>query len=273
MKEQHELDLQEMSWHQRMWRWQNGYFNNSSGSSSDWYFGDEDEDEDEEDDYDEYNNGYYFNSFDAIHEVDIEEDEEEEQDDDDDDTIFMGRRLPNFEDPAVQEEEEEDKSEVTTTQSTSSPTSSVVVSPTFISPCDLPDYHSRLTATGVLLESVSIIGSSSNGSTLISGTVALALPSYSKSSSIPLPSVSVRYSTDGWANSTCSTAAATAFVAGSRYGFVVDASRLTVGDDLELAVDCEYNGQKWTDDNAGSNYRFICKNKPRFQPGKSLWVN
>ncbi len=270
MKEQHELDLQELNWHHRMWRWQSGYSSVGTGTSSsssggDWYFGEEEEEEEyeeEEEDELEYYGGCF--GFDAIHEVDIEEEEEEEEDD----SIYMGRRLPNYEDPIEEEEEEEEDKD------TPPPSTSMVTS-TFLCPSDLPDYQDILRERGICLESVAVVGGGDAGAqTLISGTLALHPSVLSSSASSSSPLVSVRYSTDGWA--TERRAAAAAFRAGERYGFVLDASALTVGDDLELAAVCELNhgsGEKrvFEDGNGGANYRFICKNRPRFQPGKKLW--
>ena len=87
--------------------------------------------------------------------------------------------------------------------------------------------------------------------------------------SSPDPVVYVKYSTDSWSTQQVCVAQRTG---SDRWGFALDASDLGLGDDLECAFVRDVgDGSLAVDDNSGANYRFICKNRPRFQPGKSLW--
>ena len=61
---------------------------------------------------------------------------------------------------------------------------------------------------------------------------------------------------------------------GVHYEFEIEAGGMEVGDDVEMVAVCvmEDDGDtERVDDNRGLRYRFICKNRPKFQPGKSLW--
>ena len=62
---------------------------------------------------------------------------------------------------------------------------------------------------------------------------------------------------------------------GVHYEFEIEAGGMEVGDDVEMVAVCvmEDGGdtEERVDDNRGLRYRFICKNRPKFQPGKSLW--
>ena len=60
---------------------------------------------------------------------------------------------------------------------------------------------------------------------------------------------------------------------GVHYEFEIEAGGMEVGDDVEMVAVCvtEDGGIERVDDNRGLRYRFICKNRPKFQPGKSLW--
>ena len=61
---------------------------------------------------------------------------------------------------------------------------------------------------------------------------------------------------------------------GVHYEFEIEAGGMEVGDDVEMVAVCvmeDGGGTERVDDNRGLRYRFICKNRPKFQPGKSLW--
>ena len=62
---------------------------------------------------------------------------------------------------------------------------------------------------------------------------------------------------------------------GVHYEFEIEAGGMEVGDDVEMVAVCVMEdgsgGTERVDDNRGLRYRFICKNRPKFQPGKSLW--
>lgn len=61
---------------------------------------------------------------------------------------------------------------------------------------------------------------------------------------------------------------------GVHYEFEIEAGGMEVGDDVEMVAVCvmeDGNMTERVDDNRGLRYRFICKNRPKFQPGKSLW--
>lgn len=134
--------------------------------------------------------------------------------------------------------------------------------PTFVSPQDLPDFQDRLSDRGLSLENASVI-SDGGQKRLVSGTIR------TQDDQDPDSKVEVQFSFDNWR--TVSTVSATTFVQGQRYGFVIDVSRMNVGDDLEITLNRESKDNKVVDDNNGLKYRFICKNEPKFKPGKSLW--
>ena len=64
---------------------------------------------------------------------------------------------------------------------------------------------------------------------------------------------------------------------GVHYEFEIEAGGMEVGDDVEMVAVCVMDTDgggdidERVDDNRGLRYRFICKNRPKFQPGKSLW--
>ena len=97
---------------------------------------------------------------------------------------------------------------------------------------------------------------------------------------LPIPSiprVCVRFSSDGWASEPREApTTAVADSSGVHYEFEIEAGGMEVGDDVEMVavcvVDTDTGGtEERIDDNRGLRYRFICKNRPKFQPGKSLW--
>ena len=155
------------------------------------------------------------------------------------------------------EEDEEDKEEeaqlFVVEPPKPAPKSTVIV-PTFLSPVDLPSYSEKLQEHGVILETVSV---SEEG--LIVGCIRLSEAAIEDDNE-----VIVKYSTDGWKTSD---SLRTRRTPDSGFEFEIDASRLRAGDDLEIVA----ASGDLVDDNRGLKYRFICKNRPKFQPGKSLW--
>jgi len=137
--------------------------------------------------------------------------------------------------------------------------SNSVITPTFVCPGDLPeeDFRLRLNDLGACLESVCVDADER----AIRGRIAVRDAADSSA-----PQVAVLFSRDGWrtrGRASCEKADAE-----GSYSFAVDASDMRIGDDLELRVAVD---DETVDDNCGSSYRLICKTRPRFQPGKSLW--
>ena len=222
-----------------------------TSEESDWYVGDGDHSD---------CNRFDLADLALINEVDyledvLEEEEEEEEDRD----MFVNGDSRNL--PGISQEEEEER-----------PSNAVIV-PTFLCPADLPSFHDRLAESGVSLESVRV----DRGR--ITGTVALAdaaIPGKSREfpgKGSPVRRVCVRFSTDGWASEPQEAATtAVADSTGVHYEFEIDAGGMEVGDDVEMVAVCvRGDGLEHVDDNRGLKYRFICKNRPKFQPGKSLW--
>ncbi len=142
-----------------------------------------------------------------------------------------------------------------------------MVVPTFLCPGDLPDFHQRLlTRGGLSLESAEV----DSDRCLVSGMIVVA-PSESHSN--PSPPVKVRFSYDDWSShdEVIATLVGEEKNGHMRFAFVLDTSRLCAGEALEMFVIVSTPDQQMVDDNSGSRYRFICKNRPKFQPGKSLW--
>ena len=233
-KDVHEDDLDgyDEVWPMRLWRWQNFFGNNHHQAAA---------------------AGTGFEDFeDPRHHVDLndiseeilgfesdedeDEDEEEEaravDDDDDDEAIYMRGKQ-----------------------------NGTLIVPTFISPKDFPDkFERRLKDNGVCLESASVTDDG-----LVTGTIAVRVND--EDTVLKEDSVRVRYSFDGW--KTLFEVATTSFKTGETYGFLVDAGRMEIGDDMEIVV--VGPGLESLDDNSGLKYRFICKSRDKFQPGKSLW--
>lgn len=89
--------------------------------------------------------------------------------------------------------------------------------------------------------------------------------------------VCVWFSADGWASEPREApTTAVADSVGVHYEFEIEAGGMEVGDDVQMVAVCVMQGDgnggvKHVDDNRGLKYRFICKNRPKFQPGKLLW--
>lgn len=149
--------------------------------------------------------------------------------------------------------EDNNNSNLTKTDKTSN------IVPTFLEPKDLPDFHQKLQERGVCLESASVLESES----VISGTIKV------KAGTKPVE-VLARFSLNSWASS--EEVETILFKSGERYGFIIPTSDLQVGEDLELIIVARTkSGSVLIDDNKGLKYRFICKPKSKFRPGKSLW--
>lgn len=137
--------------------------------------------------------------------------------------------------------------------------SNTVVVPTFLCPKDLPEYPAHLAEWGVSLEGVTVDGD------VVRGSVEVA-PGRNATA------VTILASFDEW-NTVVEFAAARDEDEEDKWVFALDVSRMETGDDLEISVvakTAEVN-VALEDDNLGSKYRFIRKNKPKFRPGKSLW--
>ena len=219
-----------------------------TAEESEWYVGDEDDDG---------GGRFDLNELALISEIDhledvLEEEEEEEE--------------------YEKEEEEEDSDKINVNAASrftveKSNSNSVIV-PTFLCPVDLPSFPERLAERGVSLESVCV----NDADGRITGTVALADDACAALG--PIRRVCVRYSADGWASEPREApTTAVADSGGVHYEFEIEAGGMEVGDDVEMVAVCvmQGDGGEHVDDNRGLRYRFICKNRPKFQPGKSLW--
>lgn len=150
------------------------------------------------------------------------------------------------------------------TSSTSSKSS--VVAPTFLCPKDLPEFKLNLKKWGVSLESVEVQDKSITGSIRIDPTV---VPSHECE-------VSVQFSFNNWSKIQ-RIQATPSLDRQDRFHFEISTAQMECGDDLELIVMCDFQDTESAammslkDDNLGLRYRLICKNTPKFAPGKSLW--
>ena len=245
-KELHEFSLDLID---PLWTWRR------KRTIGDWILGEdffecdldgvEEDDRGDEDDDDDEDDFFYGNDF--MHQVIPEEDEEEE--DDEDDVLMM------IAGASVDESADDDESDC------------VIVS-TFLNPGDFPDFDSALTARGVSLEAVEVIPDQR----LISGTVLITSSADEGETSL----VTVTYSFDNWRTTSNASSSASASTSADprfrRFDFAVPAAEMRVGDDLELVVNkMSSSSPPVTDDNDGARYRFICKSKSKFSPGKKLW--
>ena len=132
--------------------------------------------------------------------------------------------------------------------------------PTFLCPGDLPEYPTHLAEWGVSLQSVVVDGDAVRGSVEVAAgrdvRAVTVLASFDEWKTV------VEYETVKDDRSDC-----------GKWSFELDVSRMETGDDLEISLVARTAeaGVTLEDDNLGSKYRFIRKNKPKFRPGKSLW--
>ena len=158
---------------------------------------------------------------------------------------------------------------------------------------DLPEYEEQLEQLGLSLETVYVLSAEQKveGSVQIHERLARSFDEQSSSSSTStnnsMMCLSVKYSFDGWATSQSLGLTKAGENKGAsenesennprrRLSFSLDTSRMELGDDLEMVVVCDLikdncERGRIEDDNMGMKYRFICKNKTKFRPGKSLW--
>ena len=229
-----------------------------TSEESDWYVGDGDHIGGDCNRFD-LTDLALINEVDYLEDVLEEEEEEDEYDEEEVSDTSDSRNLPGVSRERYEEEEER-------------PSNAVIV-PTFLCPADLPSFHERLAETGVSLEAVRV----DRGQ--ITGTVALAdslIPGISRDfpgKDSTVHRVCVRFSADGWASEPREAATtAVADSTGVHYEFEIEAGGMEVGDDVEMVAVCVMDtDMERVDDNRGLRYRFICKNRPKFQPGKSLW--
>jgi hypothetical protein len=228
-------ELEGESWPSKLWRWQM-----YPSEESEWYVGGGGGNDDEDIEHFDLNDLALVGDVDYLEDV-LEEDEEDDTDIEDVPEPFSLQQSASL-------------------TSLTSLTSTNVIVPTFLCPVDLPSYSERLSEHGMSLESVSVTEHS-----LISGTVRLSEDKIEEEVEVTL-----RFSTDSWATS--EVLATTAFGQG-RFGFVIDAKGMEVGDDIEIVVAAVFGEEEEeaVDDNRGLKYRFICKKRPKFQPGKKLW--
>eukprot|EP00096_Caligus_rogercresseyi_P009995 TRINITY_DN3509_c0_g1_i1.p1 TRINITY_DN3509_c0_g1~~TRINITY_DN3509_c0_g1_i1.p1 ORF type:complete len:292 (-),score=93.25 TRINITY_DN3509_c0_g1_i1:366-1241(-) len=143
------------------------------------------------------------------------------------------------------------------------------VARTFVAPGDLPEFDKLLRERLFCVEDVHLTNNSDNvsGGMRFSGFLQLQTPLKE-----PLQ-LSLPFSVDGWDSTRVLETLSTPGDCGLRHAFKAEAKDLDlrVGDDLELQVQGTLGNTTVTDDNASHNYRFICKKKAKFQPGRSLW--
>ena len=189
----------------------------------------------------------------------IEEEEEEEEEDDED--LLFSNYCYAYDDHChieLKDIQEEELSE-----------DNQVVLPTFISPVDLPGYETNLAERIICIRDLNVL----SGNQGIQLTGSLNKSSTAKDAE-PVE-LNVRYSLDGWSTSQDLSTVSRISDDQTHHTFeILNPSReMNVGDDLELYVIFNYkeNDVAIIDDNSGMKYRFICKNKSKFTPGKSLW--
>lgn len=227
------------------------------------------------------------------------DDEEDGFDNDDEDILFSNYYYAyddychyNIELKDIKEEsetssmEDEDSSKASSSSKSSTESNkNTSIIPTFISPVDLPEFEDNLRERLICIEDLRV--SCSQG-LLLSGSLRVSpffLEEDFITSSIEL---NIRYSLDGWSTSndlTTFTRLPTSEEKSSvlnmdeqpvdgiqhRFEILEPNHDLRCGDDLELFVQFRIGDNVIVDNNSGLKYRFICKTKSKFQPGKSLW--